>query len=192
MHWICSSVSGESPFTRNKDSSSLVGAAHQTHALFSLSLLLTCLFRWLLICFKREFSFQDVLKLWECVWSSEPEPVDLSIPPSLSNSSVSSTTSSASTSSSFTGVTSQFQLFIALSILETHRDQVTRYLENFDEILQYYNGLAHNMNLEEVIERAEISVKALRSLIQKQEEGDSKLETKFEVPEELIKLVLWK
>jgi len=46
------------------------------------------------------------------------------------------------------------------------------------------------MNLEEVIERAEISVKALRSLIQKQEEGDSKLETKFEVPEELIKLVL--
>ncbi|XP_069048384.1 TBC1 domain family member 15 isoform X1 [Lepisosteus oculatus] len=29
-------------------------------------------FRWLLICFKREFSFQDVLRLWEVMWTGLP------------------------------------------------------------------------------------------------------------------------
>ncbi|CAF0813007.1 unnamed protein product [Didymodactylos carnosus] len=29
-------------------------------------------FRWMLICFKREFSFQDVLLLWEVIWTNYP------------------------------------------------------------------------------------------------------------------------
>ncbi|MBN3302160.1 TBC15 protein, partial [Amia calva] len=29
-------------------------------------------FRWLLICFKREFSFQDILRLWEVMWTGLP------------------------------------------------------------------------------------------------------------------------
>lgn len=143
-----------------------------------------------MICFKREFPFNDVLKLWECVWACEPEPeiqTTNELNSSISTSTISSITSSTSSPS---GLTSQFQLFIALSILETHRDQVIRYLENFDEILQYYNGLAHNMDLEEVIEKAEISVKALRKLIERQQDSDEKKnEISFEIPEELKRLV---
>jgi hypothetical protein len=30
---------------------------------------LFCCFRWMLICFKREFSYQDISILWEAYWS---------------------------------------------------------------------------------------------------------------------------
>ncbi|KAG8433927.1 hypothetical protein GDO86_012337 [Hymenochirus boettgeri] len=35
---------------------------------------LSCCFRWLLIWFKREFSFQDILLLWEVLWTGFPCP----------------------------------------------------------------------------------------------------------------------
>jgi TBC1 domain family member 15 len=53
-------------------------------------------FSWVLIAFKREFPFDDVLRLWEVLWTDY-----------YSNS---------------------FVLFIALAILESHRDMILRYL----------------------------------------------------------------
>ena len=46
--------------------------------------------------FKREFSFNDVLILWELLWTKE--------------------------------YTLNFELFIALAILESHRDIILKYL----------------------------------------------------------------
>lgn len=52
--------------------------------------------RWILVIFKREFSFNDVLILWELLWTKE--------------------------------YTLNFELFIALAILESHRDIILKYL----------------------------------------------------------------
>lgn len=68
-------------------------------------------FRWVLISFKREFSFDDVLKLWEVLWT-DYYSID-------------------------------FVLFIALAILESHRDMILRYLVEFDEILKVRASLLH-------------------------------------------------
>ena len=50
----------------------------------------------MLISFKREFPFEDVLRLWEVLWTNY--------------------------------YTNQFVLFVALAVLESHRDVMLRYL----------------------------------------------------------------
>ena len=59
---------------------------------------------WILIAFKREFPFEDVLRLWEVLWTDY--------------------------------YTNGMVLFVALAVLESHRDVVLRYLVEFDEILK--------------------------------------------------------
>lgn len=54
------------------------------------------MYRWVLIAFKREFPFEDVLRLWEVLWTSYYTP--------------------------------SFVLFVALAVLESHRDMILRYL----------------------------------------------------------------
>ncbi len=51
---------------------------------------------WVLIAFKREFPFEDVLRLWEVLWTNY--------------------------------YSNNFVLFVALAILESHRDVILRYL----------------------------------------------------------------
>ena len=53
-------------------------------------------FRWVLIAFKREFGFDDVLRLWEVLWTDY--------------------------------YSNQFVLFVALAVIESHRDVILRYL----------------------------------------------------------------
>jgi hypothetical protein len=53
-------------------------------------------FRWVLIAFKREFPFDEVLGLWEILWTDY--------------------------------YSSQFLLFVAFAVLESHRDVILRYL----------------------------------------------------------------
>jgi len=53
-------------------------------------------YSWVLIAFKREFPFEDVLRLWEVLWSDY--------------------------------YTSELVLFVALAVLESHRDMILRYL----------------------------------------------------------------
>jgi hypothetical protein len=59
---------------------------------------------WILIAFKREFTFEDVLRLWEVLWTDY--------------------------------YTNGMVLFVALAVLESHRDVILRYLVEFDEILK--------------------------------------------------------
>ena len=62
-------------------------------------------FRMLLVWYKREFEYHDVLRLWEGLWTDY--------------------------------LSSNFHLFVALSILEKHRTVIMEHLQHFDEILKY-------------------------------------------------------
>jgi len=81
-------------------------------------------FRWVLIAFKREFPFDDILRLWEVLWTDY--------------------------------YSNQFVLFVALAILESHRDVILRYLEEFDEILKYCNDLSMTIELDSTLAQAEV------------------------------------
>ena len=59
----------------------------------------------LLVWYKREFEWADVLRLWESLWTDY--------------------------------LSSNFHLFIALAILEKHRDVIMEHLKHFDEVLKY-------------------------------------------------------
>ncbi|KAJ0425304.1 rab-GTPase-TBC domain-containing protein [Aspergillus carlsbadensis] len=80
-------------------------------------------FRMLLVWYKREFEWADVLRLWETLWSDY--------------------------------LTSNFHLFIALAILEKHRDVIMDHLKQFDEVLKYINELSNTMTLVPILTRAE-------------------------------------
>lgn len=62
-------------------------------------------FRMLLVWYKREFEWMDVLRLWEGLWTDY--------------------------------MSSNFHLFIAVAILEKHRDVIMNHLQHFDEVLKY-------------------------------------------------------
>ncbi|KAI1765926.1 GTPase-activating protein GYP7 [Hypoxylon sp. FL1150] len=62
-------------------------------------------FRMLLVWYKREFKWMDILHLWEVLWTDY--------------------------------LSSSFHLFIALAILEKHRDVIMIHLRHFDEVLKY-------------------------------------------------------
>ena len=62
-------------------------------------------FRMLLVWYKREFEWVDVLQLWERLWTD--------------------------------WLSSSFHLFVALAILEKHRDVLMNHLKHFDEVLKY-------------------------------------------------------
>lgn len=66
-------------------------------------------FRMLLVWYKREFEWPDILRLWEALWTDYQS--------------------------------SQFHLFIALAILQKHRDVIMTHLKRFDEVLKYSKSL---------------------------------------------------
>ena len=80
-------------------------------------------FRMLLVWYKREFQWPDVLRLWEGLWT------DL--------------------------LSSQFHLFVALAILEKHRDVIMEHLKHFDEVLKYVNELSNTIDLNSTLLRAQ-------------------------------------
>ncbi|KAF7322908.1 hypothetical protein HMN09_00070300 [Mycena chlorophos] len=90
-------------------------------------------FRWVLIAFKREFPFEDVLRLWEVLWTDY-----------YSNS---------------------FVLFVALAVLESHRDVILRYLVEFDEILKYCNELSMTIELDSTLAQAEVLFLSFTQLV---------------------------
>ncbi|KAH9856935.1 RabGAP/TBC [Lenzites betulinus] len=90
-------------------------------------------FRWILISFKREFPFDDVLRLWEVLWTDY--------------------------------YSTQFVLFVALAVLESHRDVILRYLVEFDEILKYCNELSMSIELDSTLAQAEVLFLSFSQLV---------------------------
>ncbi|CAK7199234.1 GTPase activating protein [Sporothrix eucalyptigena] len=91
-------------------------------------------FRMLLVWYKREFDWPDVLRLWEALWTDY--------------------------------LSSSFHLFIALAILEKHRDVIMMHLEHFDEVLKYVNELSGTMDLESTMIRAEALFRRFQRLVE--------------------------
>ncbi|KAI8623841.1 GTPase-activating protein GYP7 [Xylariaceae sp. FL1651] len=89
-------------------------------------------FRMLLVWYKREFKWMDVLHLWEILWTDY--------------------------------LSSSFHLFIALAILEKHRDVIMTHLQHFDEVLKYVNELSNTIDLESTLIRAEILFRRFQRL----------------------------
>ncbi|OAX84961.1 hypothetical protein ACJ72_00663 [Emergomyces africanus] len=52
-------------------------------------------------------------------------------------------------------LSSNFHLFVALAILEKHRDVIMDHLKHFDEVLKYINDLSNTMELIPILSRAE-------------------------------------
>jgi len=91
-------------------------------------------FRWILIAFKREFPFDDVLGLWEVLWTDH--------------------------------YSNQFLIFVALAVLESHRDGILRYLVEFDEILKYCNQLSMTIELDSTLAQAEVLFLSFKQIVQ--------------------------
>ncbi|KAL2168615.1 hypothetical protein VTG60DRAFT_7101 [Thermothelomyces hinnuleus] len=90
-------------------------------------------FRMLLVWYKREFDWPDVLHLWEVLWTDY--------------------------------LSSSFHLFVALAILEKHRDVIMTHLKHFDEVLKYVNELSSTIDLDSTLIRAEALFKRFRRLV---------------------------
>ncbi|KAL8788988.1 MAG: hypothetical protein Q9213_001397 [Squamulea squamosa] len=82
-------------------------------------------FRMLLVWYKREFEWKDVLRLWESLWTDF--------------------------------LSSNFHLFVALAILEKHKDVIMEHLKHFDEVLKYIkvNELSNSIDLPSTLLRAQ-------------------------------------
>ncbi|KAK4451919.1 rab-GTPase-TBC domain-containing protein [Podospora aff. communis PSN243] len=91
-------------------------------------------FRMLLVWYKREFEWMDVLRLWETLWTDY--------------------------------LSSSFHLFVALAIIEKHRDVIMAHLKHFDEVLKYVNELSGTIDLESTLIRAEALFKRFQRLVE--------------------------
>lgn len=91
-------------------------------------------FRMLLVWYKREFNWMDVLHLWEVLWTDY--------------------------------LSSSFHLFIALAILEKHREVIMMHLKHFDEVLKYVNELSGSMDLDSTLVRAEALFRRFHRLVE--------------------------
>jgi hypothetical protein len=60
----------------------------------------------------------------------------------------------------------QFVLFVALAVLQSHRDVILRYLTEFDEVLKYANDLSGTIDLDTTLAQAEVLFLSFRGLIE--------------------------
>lgn len=81
-------------------------------------------FRMLLVWYKREFSYNDTMRLWEVLWTDY--------------------------------YSSQFILFFSLAVLEKHSRIIIDNLNAFDQVLKYMNDLSGNLDLNDILVRAEL------------------------------------
>lgn len=88
-------------------------------------------FRMLLVWYKREFEWADVLRLWESLWTDF--------------------------------YSSNFHIFIALAILEKHRDVIMAHLQHFDEVLKYGECMNYACFILRYIADARRSQRSLRN-----------------------------
>ena len=98
-------------------------------------------FRWILVCFKREFPLDDVLRLWDALWAAQW------------------------TDESGHGwpLCTHFELFVSLAILESHFPLMVRHLRSFDEVLMFIHSLSLQMDMATLLRRSEALVYRLRS-----------------------------
>lgn len=88
----------------------------------------------LLVWFKREFDWLDILRLWEGLWTDY--------------------------------YSANFHLFIAMAILEKHRNVILEHLKGFDEVLKYVNELSGTIDLPSTMVRAEALFRRFQRMVE--------------------------
>ncbi|KAJ8124335.1 hypothetical protein O1611_g9305 [Lasiodiplodia mahajangana] len=63
-------------------------------------------------------------------------------------------------------LSSSFHLFVAMAILDKHRDVIMAHLQHFDEVLKYMNELSETIDLESTLIRAEYLFRRFQRLIE--------------------------
>ncbi|KAH9844905.1 Domain in Tre-2, BUB2p, and Cdc16p putative Rab-GAPs [Teratosphaeria destructans] len=91
-------------------------------------------FRMLLVWFKREFEFADIMRLWEGLWTDF--------------------------------LSANFHLFVAMAILEKHRNVIMEHLKGFDEVLKYVNELSGTIDLASTLVRAEALFRRFQRIVE--------------------------
>lgn len=136
-------------------------------------------FRWLLVRFKREFPLDEVLRIWECCLALEPSGSEAS---GSSGKSIATDENSGSSDAGLppsTGLsppsseearpsTSHLHLFLCLSLLLSNRTPTIEYLDCFDEVLQFFQGLAGHIDVEACLGGAERAWRGLRRRVQEE------------------------
>jgi len=92
------------------------------------------MFRMLLVWYKREFEWPDVLRLWEVLWTDH--------------------------------LSSQFHLFVAVAVLEKHRDVIIQHLRGFDEVLKFVNDLSGRIDLKDNLVRSEALFRKFTKIVE--------------------------
>ena len=92
-------------------------------------------YRWFLLDFKREFSYDDVYTVWETIWASEKV------------------------------ASHQFFLFIALGLVESYRDIILDRNMDFTDIIKFFNEMAERHDAAGVLAISRDLVDQLRDLI---------------------------
>ncbi|KAG2224587.1 hypothetical protein INT45_003727 [Circinella minor] len=105
-------------------------------------------FRWLLVWFKREFEWDDVIRLWEVLWTNHLSP--------------------------------HMIMFIALGVLDQHRQVILESLNQFDEILKYINELTGTIDLEKTLETSEVLFYRFERRIKAMDRKRKQLEVKLQ------------
>jgi len=88
-------------------------------------------FRWLLIWYKREFSYSDTMRLWEVFWTKVP--------------------------------CKNFHLLMCVALLDTEKSAIMESKYGFTEILKHVNDMAHRIDLDQMLSKAEGIYKVLKS-----------------------------
>ncbi|AAW46850.2 Rab GTPase activator, putative [Cryptococcus deneoformans JEC21] len=60
----------------------------------------------------------------------------------------------------------KFVLFVAMAVLESHREVIIRYLGEFDEVLKYANDLSGTIDLDTTLAQAEVLFLSYRALVE--------------------------
>lgn len=92
-------------------------------------------YRWFLLDFKREFNYDDVFKVWECIWASK------------------------------TVASPNMVLFIALALVQQYRDIILENNMDFCEIIRFFNEFAEKHDVDAIIENARKLVFNIQALI---------------------------
>ena len=93
-------------------------------------------YRWFLLDFKREFLYEDIFRVWECIWSAH-------------NCS-----------------SKHFVLFIALALLKSYRNILIDHSMDFTDIIKFFNEMAERHNATQILDLARSSVRTVATLIQ--------------------------
>lgn len=100
-------------------------------------------FRWILVLFKREFSFLDTIKLWDSIFTHELDK-------------------HLNKKTDFKEI-----LFVAFAILENEKSKIMGGKLIADQLFKFCIDLAHNIDYIEVLKTAEFAIMKYKSIIDK-------------------------